>query len=354
MKKHKVTVFLIFILLISLLILSKDKIPEKKQDISKDDKIKIGLSFDSLVVERWQRDLETFISYANEKGIEVNVQISNDDISMQKKQVQDLIYSDIDILIILPGKYDSFQEELRLAEKEKIKVIAYDRLLTKGKVDLYISFDNVGVGENLAEKVVLGIGDTPDKKKNIIIINGDPNDNNSKMINQGIYNTFKNIKDPSINIIAETWSEGWREDQAFSVVEETINEGQRIDGIIAANDILATGAVEALAERSLSGDVIVVGQDAELSACQRIVEESQLSTIYKPIDKLSKATVDNALKLIFDEKISYDETIENNYKNNVVPYLKLDFIVVTKENIDNVIIDSGFHDYDSVYVNVKK
>lgn len=356
MKNIKKThiVLLIFLIIIIAAFFTFAPKDSRSSGVFKKEKLTIGLSFDSLVVERWQRDLETFISYANDKDIEVNVQIANDNLELQKKQIIELINDDVDILVILPSQYDAFQEELKIAEKEKIKVIAYDRLLTKGKVDAYISFDNIGVGSKLAEQVILGIGDTPDNKKNIIIINGDPNDNNSKLINKGIYSTLENIKDPSINIIGEVWSNGWRENEAFSIVEEKVNQGLRIDGIIAANDILATGAVEALAERSLSGDVIVVGQDAELSACQRIVEGSQKATIYKPINQLSMVTVDYALKLISDKRIEYEETIENDFKNNVVPYIKLDFIVVTKENIDEVIVNTGFHDKDSVYMNIRE
>lgn len=324
---------------------------EKTED--DDHQFTIGLSFDSLVVERWQRDLESFVSYANEMNIEVNVQIANDDIALQKKQVAELIEANVDLLVILPKKYDAFADELKLAEKESIKVIAYDRLLTGGKIDLYISFDNNAVGESLAEVVINGIYDTPDDKKNIVIINGDPNDYNSVLINEGIKNSIDTFDDNSINILAEVWADGWREGKAFSIVETLLDLGMRIDGVIAANDTLATGAIQALSERSLSGKVIVAGQDAELSACQRIVEGTQLATIYKPINALSKAAVDYGVSLIKDQTIDYEDTLQNEYENYVVPYVKLDILVVNKDNIDKIIIGTGFHEKESVYLNMK-
>ena len=314
-----------------------------------DDQFAIGLSFDSLVVERWQRDMETFVSYANEKGIEVNVQIANDDINLQKKQIQELIKAKVDLLVILPSKYDAFVEELRDAERAGIQVIAYDRLLTGGPVDLYLSFDDKVIGESLAREVVEGLGDKLAGIKNIVIVNGDPNDFNSQLINEGIHSVLE--PNDSIRVVAEVWADGWREGKAYDIVEQTLREGIRIDGVIAANDTLATGAIQALTERSLAGSVVVAGQDAELSACQRIMEGTQTATIYKPINALSQAAVDYGLLLMTDQEIEYEETIDNDYQNNVVPYVKLKTIVVTQENMDEVIIDSGFHDRESVYIN---
>lgn len=310
----------------------------------------IGLSFDSLVVERWQRDMETFVSYANEKGIDVNVQVANDDVELQKKQIRGLIDAKVDLLVILPSKFDAFVEELRAAEREGIHVIAYDRLLTGGAVDLYLSFDDKVIGESLAREVLDGIEETTDEK-NLVIINGDPNDFNSQLINEGIKSVISQAEPESVKIIAEVWADGWRESKAFEIVEKTLNDGKRIDGIIAANDTLATGAIQALAERSLAGKVIVAGQDAELSACQRIMEGTQRATIYKPINALSKAAVDYGILLMDDQEFSYSETIENDYQDFVVPYVKLETVVVDRENMDEVIIDSGFHDRESVYIN---
>ncbi len=352
MKKRKIQVFTIGITLILILLYIFYYQEDAEKTADDDRQYTIGLSFDSLVVERWQRDLESFVAYANEMNIEVNVQIANDDIALQKKQVADLIEAKVDLLVILPKNYDAFVDELKLAEKESIKVIAYDRLLTGGKIDLYISFDNNAVGENLASEVIKGIKETPDGNKNIVIINGDPNDYNSVLINEGIKNSIDSFNDDSINILAEVWADGWRESKAFSIIDTLLNLGVRIDGVVAANDTLATGAIQALSERSLSGKVIVVGQDAELSACQRIVEGTQLATIYKPINALSKAAVDYGVSLIKDQSIDYYDTLQNEYANFVVPYVKLNTLVVNKENIDSIIIDSGFHEKESVYLNM--
>ncbi len=316
------------------------------------EKAKVGLSFDSLVVERWKRDLETFVALADENGLEVIVQIANDDINEQRKQIKYLIDENVKVLIILPNDFDALSEEILLAKRKGIKVIAYDRMIANADVDAYISFDNIGNGEIIAEKLLTELAKNDDEK-NIIIINGDPKDYNSYMLNEGFYNTFNNRKIyKNISIIEEIWAHGWREAYAFDIVEKVLDEGVSIDGIIAANDVLATGAIEALAERQLAGKVLVVSQDAELSACQRIVEGTQLATIYKPINQLSKTAVEYSLKLIAGESLENEDKISDGTYS--IPFIKIKCDVVDRENIDEIIIDSGFHSNENVYMNVNR
>src|SRR5207248_818126 len=64
-----------------------------------------------------------------------------------------------------------------------------------------------------------------------------------------------------------------------------------------SNDGTAGGAIQALSEESLAGKVLVTGQDAELSACQRIVNGTQAMTIYKPLSQLAKQAAEAATKM---------------------------------------------------------
>ena len=121
------------------------------------------------------------------------------------------------------------------------------------------------------------------------------------------------------------------------------------------NDGLAGYAFRALSERQMAGKVIVVGQDADLEACQRIVEGTQSMTVFKPIDELAKMAAECAVKLVKGEdigmigEIANNKTIENG---STVMYRGLLPISVTKENMDSVIIDSGFHVKEEVYLNM--
>lgn len=314
--------------------------------------LRVGLSFDSIVVERWKRDMETFVAAANRQGIEVDVQIANDDLNEQKKQIQYLIDEDVQVLVILPKQKDAYTELIARAKRKGIHVVAYDRLILNADYDAYISFDSVGVGEQIAGRLVRQLELDGIRSPKLMIINGDPEDNNSKLFNEGFYNILDSVgKDMPIEIVAEEWAPGWREAVAFDAVEKLLDSGVVPDGIIAANDVLATAAIQALTERRLAGKVLVVSEDAELSACQRIVEGTQLATVYKPYNTMAQRAVTMCLELI-QGTFKADGTIANG--SNQIPLVEIPAELVDKTTIDKIIIDSGFHSRDDVYRNVKQ
>ena len=95
-----------------------------------------------------------------------------------------------------------------------------------------------------------------------------------------------------------------------------------------------------------------VGQDADLEACQRIVEGTQTMTVYKPVEKLAKRAAECAIALAVGEDITGDDVTKYNDGTYDIPYIGLKPIAVTKDNIDEVIIGSGFHLKEDVYLNM--
>lgn len=355
--------FIIYVVIVAVVLAFFFYLARDQEVIHEDnEQIKIGLSFDSIVVERWQREMEIFIATATDYGAEVIVQVANEDVNEQIKQINYLVEEKVDVLVILPNDAEALSYTVNQAKKKGIQVIAYDRLIKDSDVDLYLSFDNEKIGEALSQKLMdnLVVRDDVTTKengsheiKNIVIINGSPRDNNSYLLNQGYYNVLSDyMQEGTVNVVSEVWATEWRESIAKNAVEDVLEEGTEIHGIIAANDVLATGAIEVLSEWQLAGDVLVVGQDAELSACQRIVEDTQLATVYKPIGHLAKFSAETAIKMANGEEIDTEDTIDDGTYE--VPYTKLDFILVDKDNIDEEIIGSGFHSEENVYMNVKR
>lgn len=342
---------LILLCLISLIIpgCTADKAIQAQQTgQSKKSVIRVGFSMGSTVQERWQRDRDIFVARARELGAEVLVQNANNDHEEQMRQVRDLIEQGIDILVIIPHDALASAEAVRLASRAGIKVISYDRLIRNGGADLYISFDNVKVGEYKAKALLEKV-----PRGNYVIIRGAPTDYNSDMLYQGYMNVLSEpISNGDVKIVAEAPAHDWAYEEAFKLVEKTLERGVEIDAIVAANDTLADAAIEALSEKRLAGKVAVVGQDADLSACQRVVEGTQLMTVYKPIDRLAKAAAEAAVKMVKGEDLGIEETIfDGTYQ---VPYRKLDPIPVTKENMIDTIIKDSFHRLEDIFINVPK
>jgi D-xylose transport system substrate-binding protein len=319
---------------------------KNKENIKSNKKITIGLSLDSLVVERWQRDRDVFMAKVKELGADIIVQNSGDDSDEQINQIKYLISQKVDVLVIVPNNSDALDSVVNIAKKKGIKVICYDRIIRRGGTDLYVSLDNERVGELMAEALVKKV-----PKGNYIIINGNDKDYNVVSFNQG-YKTILNpkVKNGDINIIKEVWAEGWKEEDAYKAVEDALASGIKIDGIIAANDSLAEAAIQALAEHRLAGKVAVVGGDADLAGCQEVVEGLQLMTVYKPIVQLSQDAAEAAVKMAKGEKINATGMVNDGLKN--IPIIVETSTAVNKDNMVDVVVKNDFHSIADIYRNV--
>ncbi|WP_240840825.1 sugar ABC transporter substrate-binding protein [Acidaminobacter sp. JC074] len=337
MKKGSIKIYVSMVLLIIIVagfILMN--LPKKDDGI-----IKVGYSADTLVIERWKRDRELFKQKAEAEGIQVIFHNANENNDTQVSQIKSLIEDDVDVLVIIPYDKDGISDVVNTAIDKGIKVISYDRLISNAPVDVYLSFDNYKVGESMASELL------SETKGNYIIINGSPEDNNSSMFRDGYIETLQPFIDSNeVNVVKEVWADDWREAPAYEAVVDVLNEGTEVDAIIGANDHLADAAIRALSERGLAGKVFVAGHDADVSACQRIVEGTQHVTIYKPIDTIASEAVDIAIRLATGQSIESHDTIYNGYD---VPYVKLDVISVTEDNILETVVKDGFHKYEDVF-----
>lgn len=346
--KHKFvfSLALLMSMLTIILIYKSIFVDEGKQN--KNNKIKIGLSLDSLVVERWQRDRTVFLEKAKELGADVVEQNSGGDSDEQINQIKYLISQKINVLVIVPNDSDALAPVVNEAKKKGIKVICYDRIIRKADADLYVTFDNERVGQLMSEAMVQKV-----PKGNYVIINGNPKDYNAVLFNKGFKDILNpKIKNGDINILKEAWAKGWKAEDAYNTVEDVISKNNNIDAVIAANDTLAESAIQALSENRMAGKVFVVGGDADLAGCQRVVEGLQLMTVYKPIVNLSQDAANAAVNLARGKKIETTETINDGMYN--IPIILEHSTTVNKDNMIDVIVKSNFHNFEDIYRNVPK
>ncbi|RKM58791.1 sugar ABC transporter substrate-binding protein [Butyrivibrio sp. CB08] len=316
-----------------------------KKDKEDDDKISIGMCFDSFVIERWQRDRDVFVSTAKELGAEVNIQNANGDPMQQKQQIEYFIKSGMDVIVIICIDSTAIAESVKKAQDAGIKVIAYDRPIKDAGVDLYISFDNEKVGQMMGEAIVK----RDVKNGKVLMICGSLTDFNVPMVENG----FKKVMRQNRNEIIDTfYADGWKAEEAGNYIINNMDKVVMADAIMCGNDDLATRVVHALAEKRLAGKILVVGQDADLEACQRIVEGTQLMTVYKPIEKLAQRAAQASVLLALGQGVEDPNLSQYDDGSEMVPYLKIDPVSVNESNINEVIIKSGFHLKEDVYLNV--
>ena len=317
--------------------------PEDSNEPSGERKPLIGMSFDSFLIERWQRDRDVFVSTASELGAEVNVQIANGDPNEQISQIEYFIKKGVDAIVVVAVDCYGLSDIVQKARDAGIYVISYDRLIMNANSDLYISFDNEMVGTMMAEALVANL---PSGGR-ILSICGSPTDQNVSQADKGFDAV---LASSSLTVIKQEYAPNWLAETAYSVVNKAIADGLQFDGVRCGNDDLASQAFLALSEHRLASTVKLVGQDADLAACQRIVEGTQLMTVYKPVEKLAKEAAEIVVKMVNGEIPETTDTINDGVYD--VPYKKLSPIMVTRDIIDEVIIDGGFHRREQVYLNL--
>lgn len=345
MKKRIVCLLLTFCLLLALCGCGTVE-SGRENDTGEEEKIQIGMSFDSFVIERWQMDRDVFVSVAKELGAEVNVQNANGVVEEQKRQIDYFIQKGMDVIVIIAIDPVSLQDTVKKAKDAGIRVVSYDRLIDNADVDLYISFDNEMVGDMMATALLEeGIEDG----NNVIMIGGSPTDNNVPLVE----GAFKRVMSKHrVRILDSVHADNWRAEEAAAYIYANPQKIAQADAIMCGNDDLATQAVHALAETRQAGDILVVGQDADLAACQRIVEGTQVMTVYKPVERLATRAAEETVALAKGEEITGDDVTVIESGEYQVPYIGLEPISVNRDNIDEVIIGSGFHLKEDVYLNV--
>jgi D-xylose transport system substrate-binding protein len=311
--------------------------------------IQIGLSLDTLKEARWAKDRDAFKKRAQELGANVVVLSANSDDSTQIKDIESLITSQVDVIVIVPHDGKAMAKGVELAHAAHIPVIAYDRLITGG-VDLYVTFDNRRVGALQSQYVLDQFKDrTRDKPVKVVRIYGSKTDNNAFMFKQGQDSVLEPaIAEGRVQVVHEDWADDWKPENAKRIMNAALTKfGREIDAVIASNDGTAGGAIQALREEGVTGKVVVTGQDAELVACQRIVNGEQSMTIYKPVEQLARRATEVAVAMAKGRPVVATATTNDGSAD--IPSIFHEVVTVTKANIDQTVIADNFHPRDQVY-----
>ena len=318
--------------------------------------IKVGVSVGTTQEERWQREIDMFKAYADDKGFELMVQSAENNAQKQVSQCENLINQGIDVLILQSLDAAAVAPIIDEAHQDGIPVIAYDRFAMNCDLDYYVTFDSYKVGVVQATFVT-----EKAPEGNYIWLKGADEDNNAHLVAAGQESVLKPyIESGDIKIILEQWCKGWDPNEALKNTENGLTLANNdIQGVIASNDGTAGGAIQALAAQGLN--VPIAGQDADLAACQRIVEGKQTGTVYKPLAKLNLAAIELAVSLATgeDPKVAIDSdlgiwtTLNNNFKD--VDSFSVDVTAIDKDNIYDIIVKQDqFHTLEDVYKNVPK
>ena len=303
----------------------------------------IGFSIDTLAIERWRRDCDVFLNTAKDLGADVIVQNAGNSVQEQQKQIVYLVKRGVKAIVVVPKQADSLTESIRLARNKNIPVISYDLLTLNADISLYITVDSRAVGTLMAKELL-----TRNSKGKWFCFYGPQEDFNMSLIKRGVENQ---IKGAPVSISLVYYTDGWNYDLSYQKMIELIKENNLPDAIVAGNDAVANSIIQALGEFHPQKSIFIGGQDADIAGCQNVVNGKQTVTIYKPINELAQKAAEISCMLAkgksVQEASGTKDFIENGY--GVIPVLWMQPVAVTKKNMDEVIIKSGFHTRDEVY-----
>ncbi len=319
------------------------------------DKPLIGLSFSDFTLERWVREAEEMTELARKSGCEVIVQEANHDPKVQNDQIENMVLQGADVILIVAEDGAAAATAVDAATEAGVKCISYDRLIKSPNNAVYISFDNVEVGRAQA-RGVLAVRDSG----RFVLLGGSPTDNNAVLVRQGQMEVLKPYIDSGkIVIVADQWVPNWDTTEALKIMENILTAtNNEIDTVVASNDSTALGAIEALRAQGLAGKVPISAQDATAAGCNAIAKGELTVSVYKDIRKLVPLSIDIAVKLAKGEPIEglqefkLAELTGDKSLQGTVPCKFLEVVGVTKDNLYEVIVKSGYQSYDDVYKGV--
>lgn len=261
-------------------------------------------------------------------------QNANADVALQQQQFNSVIAQGAKVIVLDPVDSAAAAGLVTLAQSQGVKIIAYDRPIPDTPADYYVSFDNKGIGQAIAESLVKhmkasGVADG----SGVLQINGSPTDAAAGLIRDGIHAGLENS---GYKTLAEFDTPEWAPPKAQQWAAGQITRfGADIKGVVAANDGTAGGAIAAFKAAGVNPLPPVTGNDATIAALQLIVSGDQYNTISKPSEIVAAAAANVAVKFLKGETPEAKTTLYNTPSELFVP------AVVTAENIKAEIFDKG-------------
>ena len=304
----------------------------------------VGVSWNNYQEERWAKWDEPALKEAIEAG--GGTYVSNDARSSAETQasnVENLLSQGANVLIILAQDGTAIKPSVAAAADAGVPVIAYDRLIEDSSV-LYVTFDNVRVGELEAEAVLEVVSEG-----NFVIIKGNSADANADFLREGYVNAgipAEGESSDTITIVGETYTDNWDPALAQTEMEQFLTaNNNEVDAVLSENDGMAGGVVAALEAQGLAGQIPVSGQDGDLAALNRVALGTQTVSVWKDARELGTAAGEAAVALCANPDVAAVEGTApfTTPEGNDVASILLEPIPITQENLD-VVVDAGWID----------
>jgi D-xylose transport system substrate-binding protein len=300
----------------------------------------VGVSWNNYQEERWAKWDEPALKAAIEAG--GGTYVSNDARSSAETQasnLENLISQGANVLVVLAQDGTAIKPAVASAIEAGVPVIAYDRLIEDENA-LYITFDNVKVGEIQAQSVFDLV---PEGR--YVVVKGNSADANADFLREGYERVIgEAVTAGDIEIVSETYTDNWDPSIAQTTMEQVLTaENNEIDAVLSQNDGMAGGVVAALEAQGLAGQIPVSGQDGDQAALNRVALGTQTVSVWKDARELGTTAGEAAVQLCSDaDPANVEGTAPFETPGGIeITSILLEPIPITQDNLD-IVIEAGW------------
>mgnify|MGYP004467735141 CR=1 FL=1 len=322
---------------------------------------RVGVSMPTKDLQRWNQDGSNMEAELKAAGYDVDVQYASNDVQTQVSQIENMISSGADVLVIAAIEGSSLGEALDMAKDANIPVIAYDRLLMNSDaVSYYATFDNYMVGTVQGQYIV----DTLDLENaagpfNLEITAGDPGDNNAGYFFNGAYDVLKPyIESGKLNVVSgqktfdecatPLWATETSQSRAENILSSNYSDGTNVDVWLCSNDSTALGVENALAANYNGTYPIVTGQDCDVENVKNIIAGKQSMSVFKDTRTLASQVVKMVGQILKGETVDVNDTTTYDNGTGVIPSYLCQPVFADVNNYKELLIDSGYYTEDQL------
>ncbi|MCF2536947.1 substrate-binding domain-containing protein [Streptomyces sp. FB2] len=280
-------------------------------DDSKASDQRIGLSLSTLNNPFFVQIRAGAQAEAKKLGVDLTVTDAQNDASQQANQLQNFTSSGVGAIVVNPVDSDAASNSVKAADKAGIPVVAVDRGVNNAKTATLVTSDNVAGGELAAKSIAEKLGG----EGRIVILQGQAGTSAARERAQGFAQGLKAF--PGIKVVAQQPADFDRT-KGLDVMSNLLQAHPDVQGVIAANDEMALGAIKALGSKA-GKSVSVVGFDGTPDGLKAVENGSLYASVAQQPSQLGKIAVDNALKALDGDKVQ--QTVKVPVK------------VVTKDNV---------------------
>ena len=322
---------------------------------------KVGVAMPTKDLQRWNQDGANMESELKAAGYEVDLQYASNDVATQVSQIENMINSGVNVLVVAAIDGESLGDVMGKAKDAGIPVIAYDRLIMgTDAISYYATFDNYKVGQVQGQYIIDQLDlDNAEGPFTMEITAGDPGDNNAGFFYNGAMDLLKPYVDAGKLVVTsgqtkfeEVATPSWSTETAQSRMENILSsfyaDGTNLDVCLCSNDSTALGVTNALAANYAGDYPIITGQDCDIANTKNMIDGKQSMSVFKDTRTLASQVVKMVGQILSGETVDVNDTETYDNGTGVIPSFLCEPVFADVNNYKEILIDSGYYTEDQL------